>query len=245
MAAIILTGCHSNSTTETAPTVETITVEQSEIQSEQETSTENIDESEIETMTAEETEPETIQIVEEVTEDIPEQDETSFGTLENIEYTVDLTDIYPYDENVLVGNTSTLQGYSGVIIINITDHLSYELESLELEKGKTYIVTASPMITMSLPPQVSAIDIREATESEIEILEKTREIVSNYDECMERYESLDLDQIISDSNSNYATWTQEQIAEFKEYLVEKGYTDDYEVHSYVELRPDLNGSIAY
>jgi hypothetical protein len=255
--AIILTatGCQSKSTTDTntdtvETTVESTTLDEVTVESDTQTQEEaTTEESEVEsTITEEETtetEPETIQIVEEVTEEISEQDETSFGTLENLTYTVDLTDIFPDDYNVLVGNTSTLQGYSGIIVINISDYLSYKLESIELEKGKTYVVTTSPMISRSIPPQVTAIDIVEATDSEIDILEKTREIVSNYDDCMSKYADMSLDDIISDSNSNYATWTQQQIYEFKEYLTEKGYTDDYELHSYVELRPNLDGNAAY
>jgi hypothetical protein len=182
-------------------------------------------------------------IVEEVKEEIPEQDEDSFGTLDNMEYIVDISDNYLDEEGVLVGNTSTLNGYSGVIIINVNDDLKDELDDIEI--GKSYKVETTPMITMSLPPQVVAVHVTEATEDEMEELEKTREVISNYEECMSKYKDMSLSDIINNANMNYATWTQEQIEEFISYINKKGYSEDYEVHSYVALKADLNGSVAY
>lgn len=157
------------------------------------------------------------------------------GTLDNMEYIVDITEIVENtDENTLelMGNTSTEKGYSGIIQIKEKESGLFS----NITVGNTYVITTTPMITMSIPPQVTAIEVKEALESDIETLENIRKEVSNYAECMLDYEEMTLEEIINNANINYATWTQEEIKEYIDFIKKKGYNEEYTVKSVVHNR---------
>ena len=140
-------------------------------------------------------------------------------------------------------STSTSDGYSGIIEIYLAEEL-IEKAAETIEVGKTYIFTVQPMMTMSIPPQTTAVDFVEASQEDIQYLEEIRKTISNFKDCMESYQNMSLEEIIGDANFNYALWTQEEITEFIEFIGEKGYTDDSEVKSYVATRENLSGSIS-
>lgn len=167
---------------------------------------------------------------------------TDYGTLENLEFIVDITDNMALDNNKIIGNTSTLMSYSGIIEIMIPDQLK-EKVSKEINVGSTYIIETEPMLTMSLPPQTTMVKFIKADDNKIAELENIRNNISNYKECREQYEKMDLADIISDANLNYALWTQEEIVDFLDYIKSKGYTEDNENKLYVNIREHLNGSI--
>lgn len=183
----------------------------------------------------------------EETETLPEEtsptEENSSQDTEKMTFTVDITDNLAADMALVIGNTATEQSYCGIIEIHLDDTLS-ERAAREIRTGKTYIFTVEPMMTMSIPPQVTATDFTPADEEDINRLEEVRKAVSNYSECMDSYQSMSLEQIIQDANLNYALWTQDEILEFTQFIAEKGYTDDSEIKSYVKIRDELNGSIS-
>lgn len=167
-------------------------------------------------------------------------------TVENIRVIVDVTDNLTGTENLIIGNTAGPDIYSGAIEIHLHDSLLARAD--EIKPGNTYVFTVGPMMTMSIPPQVSAIDFVPASEADIEVLEDARRKISNFKECMEQYRSMSeepnfLENVIADANFNYPVWTQEEIAEYNAFLIEKGYTEDSGIISYVKLRDELNGSI--
>lgn len=167
-------------------------------------------------------------------------------TAENIRFTVDVTDNLTGTENLIIGNTAGPDVYSGAIEIHLHDSLLARAD--EIKPGNTYVFTVGPMMTMSIPPQVSATDFVPASEADIEALEDARRKISNFKECMEQYWSMSedpnfLENVIADANFNYPVWTQEEIAEYNAFLIENGYTGDSGIISYVKLRDELNGSI--
>lgn len=177
-----------------------------------------------------ESETETEEIIE---TDTSEQEET-YGTLENMEFIVDVTDIVKDDSTqvMIVGNTATYKSYSGTIELWAKE----SVDTSAIEIGKTYVFTTTPMMTMSLPPQVVAIKAVEATAEDIETLEKIKEKVSTYAESMLKYKDMELDEIVSHANHNYGTWTQEQIKQYIEFIEEKGYSEENKIKSIVKLR---------
>lgn len=162
--------------------------------------------------------------------------------MENVQFTVDITDNLIAESGMIVGNTSTAENYSGIIEIYLADEL-IEKAAETIEVGKTYVFTVQPMMTMSIPPQTTAVDFAEASSEEIQKLEEIRGNVSNFKDCMESYQNMSLEEIIGDANFNYALWTQEEIGEYITFIEEKGYTEDSEIKSYVATRENLNGSI--
>lgn len=181
----------------------------------------------------------------------PETSENTEGTpdsetAENIRFTVDVTDNLIGTEDLIIGNTAGPDVYSGAIKIYLQDSLLEKAK--EIEPGNTYVFTVGPMMTMSIPPQVTATDFVPASESDIEALEDARREISNFKECMEQYRSMSeepdfLENVIADANLNYPIWTQEEITEYNAFLIEKGYTEDSGLISYVKPRDELNGSI--
>ena len=86
--------------------------------------------------------------------------------------------------------------------------------------------------------------VREARQEDIDALEAVRSEISNYEERRAEYETMELPDIIEDANWNYPLWTQEEIRDYQDFLKEKGYTEDSEKKSYVNIREELNGSVA-
>lgn len=170
------------------------------------------------------------------------EDNEEAAASETVQFIVDITDNLAAGSKQVVGNTAAYEGYCGIIELNLDDNLAKRAES-EIQPGKTYVFTVKPMMTMSIPPQMPAIDFAPASEEDIRELEEIRKTISNYDECMESYETMPLAEIIQDANQNYALWTQEEITEYVEFITEKGYTDDAGVKSYVKIRAELDGSI--
>ena len=161
---------------------------------------------------------------------------------EDMTFTVDITDVITTDGFTVIGNTATAESYSGIIELHLDDTLAEQAQD-EIEVGKTYVFTVSPMMTMSIPPQVSVLSYTAATEEDIAALEEIRAEVSNFKDCMTSYETMSLEEIIQDANFSYATWTQEEITEFEAKQTKKGYTEDSEVKSYVTTRENLAGSV--
>ena len=168
--------------------------------------------------------------------------EESADVSEKIQFTVDVTDNLADENGMIIGNTSSAEGYCGIVEIHMDEAL-LQRAAEEIQTGKTYVFTVKPMMTMSIPPQIIATDFALATEEEINRLEEVRKTISNYKDCMETYKTMSLEEIIQDANFSYALWTQEEIGEFLEFIAEKGYTDDSDIKCYVKQRADLNGSV--
>ena len=162
---------------------------------------------------------------------------------ETMKFIVDITDNFVDEDKLLVGNTSTETSYSGVIMIHISDNL--DIHKQDIQVGRTYIVETEPMMTMSIPPHVTAICISEASDADILELEQIRASVSNFAECMLSYTDMELENIVADANMNYATWTQDEILKYLDYIDSKGYTQDMVTKSYVNTRENINGCYLY
>lgn len=190
---------------------------------------------EAETDTAKNTETET------ATTDTADETESQAAE-ETMTFIVDITDNLIAESGKVIGNTTTAENYSGIMEIYLDSPL-LEKAQTDIQVGKTYLFSIPPMMTMSLPPQVTALDYTPATEEDIARLEEIRMDVSNFQDCMSAYETMSLEQIIQDANFNYALWTQEEIVQFRELIAEKGYTEDSEIKCYVKVREELNGSV--
>lgn len=217
LLSAVLTGCGAADNTNEVPAQETTAAETETTQKTESTETEEASET-----TTEETET------------AQEQEDMTF--------TVDITDVITTDGYTIIGNTATTENYSGIIEIHLDDTLAEQAQD-EIQVGKTYVFTVAPMMTMSIPPQVSAMSFTAATEEDIAALEEARAGISNFKDCMTAYETMSLEEIIQDANFNYALWTQEEITEFETFLTEKGYTEDSEIKSYVKTRENLDGSV--
>lgn len=197
------------------------------------------DSAETETPQPETETPETEAVAEDSTEEAAEET----GSTETISFIVDITDNMSAESNTVIGNAAaTAENYAGIMEIHLDDALAEQAKD-EIEVGKAYVFTIGPAMTMSIPPQVTALDFAPATEEDLARLEEVRAEVSNFQDCMKSYESMSLEEIVQDANLNYALWTQEEIQEFTEFITQKGYTEDSEIKSYVNLREDLNGSL--
>lgn len=168
-----------------------------------------------------------------------EEDTETFGTLENISFTVDIT-VADNMSNSYVGNTATVSGYSGIIEFKLSDVLK-EINSTSIEVGNTYVIEVSPMMETNRSgfPLVTATNISLATAADIVKLEETKQDVSTFRRKSIEYSSMDLTDIINDANISYATWTNDEIKEYCELIRKKGYTDSYENKSYVCIREDI------
>lgn len=174
--------------------------------------------------------------IEPMTIDANESESESFGTLDNLEFIIDVTSIDVYN-NTYCGNTATKGGYSGIIRFKFSETMLDKL-NISVYKGGTYIINTSPMMEVDSCglPLVTATDIRLATEADIINLECIKSEVSTFKRKAIEYSSMSLEDIIEDANSSYATWTQDEIKEYLKLLEEKGYTNDMEYKSSVYLR---------
>lgn len=180
------------------------------------------------------TETETEEITNEVETDANEVEisttekveETEYhGTLDTVEFIVDTTEVYKNNETQLtnvIGDTATLDNYSGVINIQVSDAVE-DASGLELKADKHYVFTVEPMMTRSVPPIANAVSIRDATDDDLNKLENIREEVSNYAECMLRYEDMEEQEILNDYIYNIGRWTDDEVQDFYKYLEEHGY----------------------
>lgn len=154
------------------------------------------------------------------------------GTLDNLEFIIDVTSFKISDSDkgtyIIVGNTASEKLYSGEIEV-VTNDIS------GIELFKTYKFTVEPLMSMTEIPRITYIRHQEASEYDIIQLHKYREKISTYKECMLKYENMELDDIIIDSNNKYVIWTNTQISEFITFLYKKGYTDDYNLKSIVKI----------
>lgn len=166
------------------------------------------------------------------TEKIDRENEGNTGTLENLEFIVDVTSINIGEEDnktyTVIGNTATEKSYSGEIWIMTNDITNIKV-------GNTYIFVVEPLMTMSVPPKVRAISYTEATRESINELHEYRGIISNFYDRMREYSNMELDDIIIDSNIQYTTWTNQEILKFRDFINKKGYTDDREIKSIVKI----------
>lgn len=166
------------------------------------------------------------------TEELDRNNEGNTGTLENLEFIVDITSINIGEENsktyTVIGNTATEKSYSGEIWIMTNDITNIKV-------GNTYIFVVEPLMTMSVPPKVRAISYTEATRESINELHEYRDIVSNFSDRMREYSNMELNDIIIDSNIQYTTWTNQEILKFRDFIDKKGYTDDREIKSIVKI----------
>lgn len=170
------------------------------------------------------------------------EDANTFGTLEKLQFTVDIVS-YNVDNNSYLGNTATEKGYSGILEIKFSESLN-NTDYIKIEIGNTYIIEASPMMETNKQgfPLVTATNIDLATEYDISKLEEIKQLVSTFKRKSIEYRSMKLDDIINDANISYATWTQDEIMEYIELIKEKGYTDTSDVKSYVCLREDIKST---
>ena len=150
--------------------------------------------------------------------------------MDNLKFTVDVIDL-DYETDEILGTTATLDGYSGKLVIHMID-----LDNRGIEIGKTYVIETLPMISMTNPPDVTAVEIVQATEEDIDELENIREQISNYAECIYDYNNMEPDDIIEHANKEYGKWTQWEILKYLDFLDKLGYNEGNEV----KLRENLH-----
>lgn len=162
-------------------------------------------------------------------------DEESYGTNDNIYFIATVTDILTDDkQSVIKCNTATENGYSGILEISCEDD-----ENKGIDIGNTYKFEVGPMMTMSIPPRVIMVKYENASEKDIETLNNNKVNISNYVESMLNYQNMSLDDIIADSNIQYAIWTDEEIEEFQAFISGLGYNSDYEKESLVKTSEQM------
>jgi len=223
-ASLLLVACGGKNSQENAKAETAPETEQAQVNETQETQADETQESQTEETAAIEAEEDS-------------------ALAEKPQFIVDVTDSIPTDEGyTIIGNTASDSLYSGIIEIHVAPTAS--LDPSSIKPGQTYVFTTEEMMTMSIPPQVTATAFVPATEEDIVRLENTRANVSNYESCMESYQDMTLEDIIMDANFNYALWTQDEIAQYIDFIEEKGYAEDSGIKSYVKQRDQLNGSIA-
>ncbi len=191
-----------------------------------------------------ETTDETGQAAEETpVEEVPAPEEAPPADVkETQQFVVDVTDNLIAQNNIIIGNAAAVHGYCGIMEFHLDDALA-KTALEEIKVGHTYLFTIPPMMTMSLPPQVTLLEYEEASERDIQAAEEIRAQVSGFKDAMIAYESMSLEQIIDDANFSYALWTQEEIREYQKFLAEKGYTEGSTPISYVKVREELSGSV--
>lgn len=164
----------------------------------------------------------------------------TFGTIANMFYTIDIT-YANIEDNSYIGNTATEKDYSGIIRFSLSDLANENIEEKPVV-GNTYIVEASPMIDITNGndyPSLTVVGFIEASEDDIQELENIKSTVSNYQRKLIDYNTLSLDDIITDANESYATWTQVEIVKYIELISNMGYTEDSNIRSLVSLREDI------
>ena len=171
----------------------------------------------------------------------PEEEPAAAGR-ETQQFVVDVTDNLIAESNTIIGNAAAVHGYCGIMEFHLDDTLAGTALA-EIKVGHTYLFTIPPMMTMSLPPQVTLLEYTEASARDIQASEEIRAQISNFRDCMAAYESMSLEQIIQDGNFSYALWTQDEIREYQKFLAEKGYTEGSTPISYAKVREELRGSV--
>lgn len=178
--------------------------------------------------------------LEKIESDTSEVEEETFGTLDKLTFIIDVT-LVDNSNNTFKGNTSTDNGYSGIIEFKLSDN-ALENICIEIEQGNTYVVEASPMIETGTDdlPLITVTNLSLATEDDINKLEEIRGTVSTFKRKLIEYNSMSLEEIINDANTSYATWTQDEIKEYIKLIEDKGYTDKTKDKSYVCLRESIS-----
>lgn len=143
--------------------------------------------------------------------------------MNNLKFIVDVSSL-DYETDEILGTTATLDGYSGNLVIH-----TIELDDRGIEIGKTYVIETLPMISMTNPPDVTAVEIVQATDEDIEDLENIREQISNYAECMYDYNNMEPSDIIEHANREYGKWTQWEILKYLDFLDKLGYNEGNKV----------------
>lgn len=187
-----------------------------------------------------ETSEENSKSLEKIESDTSEVEEETFGTLDKLTFIIDVT-LVDIDNNTFKGNTSTDNGYSGIIEFKLSDNALENL-SIDIKQGNTYVVEASPMIETGTNdlPLITVTSLSVATEDDINKLEEIRGTVSTFKRKLIEYNSMSLEEIINDANTSYATWTQDEIKEYIKLIEDKGYTDKTKDKSYVCLRESIS-----
>lgn len=187
-----------------------------------------------------ETSEKDLKSMKEVESTTSEVEEETFGTLDKLTFIIDVT-LVDNSNNTFKGNTSTDNGYSGIIEFKLSDN-ALENICIEIEQGNTYVVEASPMIETGTDdlPLITVTNLSLATEDDINKLEEIRGTVSTFKRKLIEYNSMSLEEIINDANTSYATWTQDEIKEYIKLIEDKGYTDKTKEKSYVCLRESIS-----
>lgn len=187
-----------------------------------------------------ETSEKDLKSMEEAESTTSEVEEETFGTLDKLTFIIDVT-LVDNSNNTFKGNTSTDNGYSGIIEFKLSDN-ALENICIEIEQGNTYVVEASPMIETGTDdlPLITVTNLSLATEDDINKLEEIRGTVSTFKRKLIEYNSMSLEEIIRDANISYATWTQDEIKEYIKLIEDKGYTDESKEKSYVCLRESIS-----
>lgn len=187
-----------------------------------------------------ETSEENSKSLEQIESNTSEVEEETFGTLDKLTFIIDVT-LVDIDNNTFKGNTSTDNGYSGIIEFKLSDNALENL-SIDIKQGNTYVVEASPMIETGTNdlPIITVTSLSVATEDDINKLEEIRGTVSTFKRKLIEYNSMSLEEIINDANTSYATWTQDEIKEYIKLIEDKGYTDKTKEKSYVCLRESIS-----
>lgn len=139
------------------------------------------------------------------------EDESEHNT---IKYIVDIVSI---DNNIAYGDTATLNGISGRIMIDLSE------VNNQISVNNTYVITVKSLIKISNIPIVTAVKIDEASEEQVNELDNYRKNISNYNECLLKYNNMDIDSIVDDANRQYVYWTQNERKAFLKYIKSLGY----------------------
>lgn len=144
-------------------------------------------------------------------------EEADINKINNLVYIVDVISI---TDKVIYGDTATIDGYSGKIYIDTSG-----LFNADIETNKTYVIKTRSLIKFGDIPEVYAVDIKESTDKDLDELDNIRADISNYKECMLKYDGMEIPDIIKDANENYVYWTQDERNEFFTWITNKGYKD--------------------
>lgn len=132
----------------------------------------------------------------------------------NEEYIEYIVDVLYITDDIISGDTASIEGYSGKILIDVNSLSNKN----EIYTNTTYYVKAETLIEMGTLPKIKAISMTKASDEQLNELDEYRRKVSNYAECKLNYESMGINEIIEDANKNYVYWTQEERNEFISFI---------------------------
>lgn len=162
------------------------------------------------------------------------------GTIPPFTYTADIIEI-DLENKSLYGITSNKDTYSGLMRYDFSN-TSIDLSNINLYT--TYNITCKPLIrdkkkNVKTTPYVEVISIEEAEEADKIKLNNSKAELSRYIEFKLKYELKTLDEIVEAANTAYYKWTDDDIKDYQEWILDLGYTEDTNVKSNVKTLDQL------